>query len=124
MVEQTTKMICITCPVGCALEVTHDGTTVTNVTGNTCKKGIDYARSELTDPRRMVATTVRVRGGLHPLLPVYTAAAVPKPKIFDLLAALRAIELEAPVRMGEVVLADAVGTGIDVIASRDMPAAQ
>ena len=123
MVEQVTKMICITCPVGCALEVTHEGTTVINVTGNTCKKGIDYAKGELTDPRRMVATTVKVHGGRHPLVPVYTAAPVPKPLIFDLLAALRTVELEAPVHMGEVVLANALGTGVDVVASRDMPVA-
>lgn len=123
MAEQMTKMICITCPVGCALEVTHEGTTVIDVTGNACKKGIAYAEGELTDPRRMVATTVKVRGGLHPLVPVYTAAPVPKPKIFDLLAALRKVELAAPVHLGEVVLADALGTGVDVVASRDMPAA-
>ncbi len=123
MLEQTTRMICITCPVGCALEVTHDGTTVTKVEGNSCKKGIDYAQGELSDPRRMVATTVRVRGGLHPLVPVYTTAPIPKPRIFDLLAALRKVELEAPVRLGQVVLENALGSGVDVVASRDMPAA-
>ncbi len=123
MLEQTTAMICITCPVGCALEVTHDGTTVIRVAGNACKKGVGYAQDELTNPRRMVATTVRVRGGLHPLVPVYTAAPVPKPLIFDLLALLRRVELEAPVRLGQVVLENALGTGVDVVASRDMPAA-
>lgn len=123
MATQTTRMICITCPVGCGLEVTHEGQTILQVTGHTCKRGIDYAQNELTDPRRMVATTVRVRGGLHPLVPVYTAAPIPKPLIFGLLAALRELELEAPVRSGQVVLANALGTGIDVVASRDMPAA-
>jgi CxxC motif-containing protein len=121
--EKTSKMICITCPVGCTLEVTHDGSTITRLVGNSCKKGIGYAQTELTDPRRMVASTVRVQGGLHPLLPVYTATPIPKPLIFDLLSELRRIELKAPVHLGQVVLRNALGTGIDVIASRDMPEA-
>lgn len=120
---QTTKLICITCPMGCTLQVTHEGKTVLSVTGEGCKRGIEYAERELSDPRRMVATTVRVRGGLHPLVPVYTASPFPKPLIFDLLAELRKIELEAPVKEGQVVLANALGTGIDVVASRDMPRA-
>jgi CxxC motif-containing protein len=123
MAEETSTMICITCPVGCALEVTHDGSTITRVVGHSCKKGIDYAQTELTDPRRMLASTVRVRGGLHPLVPVCTAAPMPKPLIFDLLAELRRVELEAPVRLGQVVLENALGTGIDVVASRDLPRA-
>jgi CxxC motif-containing protein len=120
--EEKTKMLCITCPKGCTLEVTHDGQTVLRVEGNACKRGIDYAGAEMVDPRRMVATTVKVSGGTHPLMPVYTREPFPKPHIFDLLAALRQIELHAPVAMGQVVLADAFGTGVDIIASRDMPA--
>ncbi len=117
----TREMICIVCPVGCRLKVTHEGGQVLKVEGNACPRGEEHARRELTDPRRMVATTVKVRGGLHPLVPVYTASPFPKPRIFELLAALRRVELTAPVRMGQVVLADALGTGVDVIASRDMP---
>lgn len=69
----------------------------------------------------MVATTVRVRHGMHNLVPVYTVQPFPKPKIFDLLQALRNLEIEAPVAMAQVILADALGTGIDVITSRAMP---
>ncbi len=117
----TEKMICITCPMGCSLEVTREGQTLLSVDGNTCKRGEDYARRELTDPRRMVATTVRMKNGVHPLAPVYTASAFPKPRLFELLEALRDIELEAPVAMGQVVLANALDTGIDILASREMP---
>jgi len=117
----TEKMICITCPMGCSVEVTREGQTLLSVDGNTCKRGEDYVRRELTDPRRMAATTVRVKGGIHPLVPVYTAQAFPKPRIFDLLDALRQVELEAPVALGQVVLANALDTGIDVLASREMP---
>jgi CxxC motif-containing protein len=123
MSEITEEMICITCPMGCTLQVTHDGETLINVEGNTCKRGIAYVKDELTDPRRMVATTVRVKNGLHPLVPVYTEAAFPKPQIFDLLAKTREIEIEAPVKINQVVLENALGTGIDILASRDMPPA-
>ena len=117
--EEMVKMICITCPKGCTLEVKKDGSTVIEVKQG-CKRGHDYVRAELTDPRRMVATTVQVKGGTHPLLPVYTSHAFPKPKIEQLLAILRQVELEAPVIMGQVVLENALETGINIVASRDM----
>ena len=122
MAEETSNLICITCPMGCALSVTHEGKTVLSVEGNQCKWGKDYAAQELSDPRRMVTTTVRVRGGLHPLLPVYTAAPIPKPLIFELLNVLREMELQSPVHAGDIVLANALGTGVNVRASRAMPA--
>ena len=119
MIENDT-LICITCPMGCSLAVTREGRTVVKVTGNHCNRGPRYAQAELTDPRRMVATTVKARGGAKPLLPVYTAAPFPKGRIFELLAELRDLEVIAPVRADQVVLADALGTGIDVLASRDL----
>lgn len=124
MAEKITKMICVICPVGCSLQVTHEGDMVTEVEGNACKRGVEYARTELTDPRRMVATTVKVHGGRHPLVPVYTAAPFPKPLIFDLLSALRRVELQAPVKVNQVVVRNALGTGVNVVASRDLPAGQ
>ncbi len=78
---------------------------------------------ELQDPRRMVAFTVRVKGGLHSLVPVYTRKAFPKPLIPQLAQVLRQVEVPAPVEINQVVLEDALGTGIDVEASRDMPTA-
>lgn len=121
MVKEAKELICITCPMGCTLDVTHEGDTIVEVDGATCKRGLDYAEEELTDPRRMVTTTVRVVGGLHPLLPVYTSAPIPKTRIFGLLEAIRKAEVEAPVRVGDVVLEDVVDTDVDVLASRDMP---
>ncbi len=116
---EMTKVICITCPKGCTLEVTRDGDTIVKVQAG-CKRGEQYAQRELTDPRRMIATTVRITGATHPLLPVYTGAPFPKPRIPELVNELRQLEVQAPVRMGQVVLEDALGTGIDIIASRDM----
>ncbi|HEX7432212.1 MAG TPA: DUF1667 domain-containing protein [Anaerolineaceae bacterium] len=122
MTEETIKLICITCPKGCTLQVDRDGKTVIEVRGAGCKRGPDYVKAELTDPRRMVASTVKVKGGLHPLIPVYTSAPFPKPKIFDLLAKLRQLEVTAPVTGGQVILENALETGINVIASRVMHA--
>ena len=119
--EETSQIICITCPKGCSLEVTHTGATVVKVNQG-CKRGQEYVQRELSDPRRMVASTVRIQGGSHPLLPVYTAEPFPKPRIAALMDALRNIELRAPVSLGEVVLADALGSGVDILASRSMPA--
>ena len=118
--ETTTQIICITCPKGCTLDVTREGETVLRVKPG-CKRGHEYVKRELVDPRRMVATTVRVQGGIHPLLPVATAAPFPKPRILELMATLRQVELQAPVRMGQPILPNALDTGIDILASRDMP---
>jgi CxxC motif-containing protein len=119
MVTERERIICITCPKGCTLEVDREGNTVVNVIGG-CKRGQEYARQELLDPRRKVATTVRISGAIHPLLPVYTSAAFPKPKIPELLALLRQINVSAPVQTNQVIFEDALGTGINILASRDM----
>lgn len=113
------KVICVTCPKGCTLEVNTDGETVIAVLGG-CKRGHEYAKQELTDPRRMVASSVRVHGGIHPLLPVYTSAPFPKPRIPELLKALREVEISAPVKLEQPILENVLGTGINVLASREM----
>ena len=113
------KVICVTCPKGCTLAVTRDGQTVLKVE-NGCKRGHEYSRQELVDPRRMVASSVRIRGALHPLLPVYTSAPFPKPRIPELLTLLRNIELQAPVNLDQVLLENVLGTEINIHASREM----
>jgi CxxC motif-containing protein len=120
---ETDKVICITCPKGCRLDVTREGDTILKVDNCGCKRGEEYVKAELTDPRRMVATTVKIKGGVHPLLPVYTAKPFPKPRIRELLNALQQVELKTPVGMGDVVVKDALGTGIDILASREMKSA-
>lgn len=120
MVEES-ELICVTCPKGCTLKVVHEGNQVIEILESGCKRGKEYAICELTDPRRMVASSVKVLKGLHPLVPVYTASAFPKPLIPQLSKTLRKIELTAPVKINQVVLANALGTGIDILASRDMP---
>lgn len=120
MVEKR-KLICISCPVGCELEVTLDGDKIINVEDNACKLGLDYAEQEIFDPRRMVASTVKVKNGFHPLVPVYTEHPIPKPMINDILGEIRKVEIEAPVEQNQVVIEDVLNTGINIIASRNMP---
>jgi CxxC motif-containing protein len=117
----TSEIICVACPKGCALNIKHEGGEVLEIFGAGCKRGKDYAICELQDPRRMVASTVKVQGGVHPLVPVYTREAFPKPLIPQLAKKLREVEVPAPVKINQVVLKDALGSGIDIIASRDMP---
>ena len=117
--NKETNIICVACPKGCRLRINYQGETVI-ISEQGCKRGEKYAIQEMTDPRRMVATTVRIKSHSHPLLPVYTSAPIPKAKILPLLTELRKINLDAPVKMGQVVLKDFQGTGIDMLASRDM----
>ena len=117
--SEETKIICIACPKGCRLRINRQGETIV-ASEQGCKRGEQYAIQEMTDPHRMVATTIRIQNSSHPLLPVYTSAPIPKGKIQFLLKELRKINLSAPVKMGQVVLKDALGTGIDVLASRDI----
>ena len=118
---ETSEIICVARPKGCTLQVKHEGKEALEIIGAGCRRGKDYAICELQDPRRMVASTVKVKGGLHPLVPVYTREGFPKPLIPQLAQKLREVEVPAPVKINQVVLADALGTGIDIIASRDMP---
>ena len=111
---------CIMCPMGCELRATVEDGVVRSVTGNQCPRGAKYARDEITVPRRMLTTTVRIAGGVLPLLPVVSAAPLPKGRILDCACALRNVTATAPVRAGDVVAADILGLGVDIVASRDM----
>lgn len=117
---QTRTLTCIRCPRGCAVTVTlDDAGAVTSVTGNSCRRGDQYARAEVTHPVRSVTTTVPVRGSATArVVSVKTASEVPKGKVADVMAALAHVEAEAPVAIGDVVLADVAGTGVDVVATR------
>ena len=110
------KMICINCPRGCELDVeqTADGTVT--VTGNACPRGEDYGRSELVNPTRMVTGLVRV-AGLRKPLPVKTKTAIPKGKIDATLFALHQTTVQLPVAIGDVVIPEVAGTGVDVVAT-------
>lgn len=120
MSVETKQLNCINCPLGCLLTVTLEDGKITKVTGNTCPRGKKYAHQELTDPQRMLTSTVRIEGGELPLLPVVSKTTLPKGKILDCAAALRSVEVKAPVHTGDVIVKDILGLGVDIVASRDM----
>ena len=113
--------LCIGCPLGCRVEVEDRGGEIVEVRGQSCKKGDLFARQEHVDPRRVVTTTVAVQGGVWARLPVKTQGDVPKGVVVDVCRMLHGLTLAAPVTMGQVIVADVLGTGVDVVASRDLP---
>ena len=117
---ETKDLTCIGCPLGCSLVVTMENNEVTSVTGNTCPRGDAYARKEVTNPTRIVTSTVRVNGGNLPMVSCKTKEDIPKGKIFEVTEALKSITLEAPVHIGDVVLSNVAGTGVDVIATKNV----
>ena len=102
--------------MGCPLTVKMENGEVVSVTGNTCKRGDIYARKEVTNPTRIVTSTVRITGGSEAMGSVKTKEDIPKGKIFDCVKALKNIEVAAPVHIGDVLVKDVAGTGVDVIA--------
>jgi len=110
-------LTCIGCPRGCAITAVP-GAEGYEISGYTCKRGLDYAKKELTRPERTVTSTVRVSGGEAPVVSVRTAADVPKDAIFRVMAAINAITVAAPVEIGDVLTADIAGTGVALTATK------
>ena len=114
------ELTCISCPLGCPLKVETDNEgKVLSVTGNTCKRGEDYGRREVTAPTRTVTSTVRLKGGTGPVVSVRTRQDVPNSKIFAVMEEIRRTVVTAPVHIGEVVIPNIAGTGVDLIATAD-----
>ena len=117
---ETRKLTCIGCPMGCQLTVTMDNGEVTEVTGNTCKRGDVYARKEVTNPTRIVTSTVPVNGGRIAMVSCKTKSDIPKDKIFDCMKAIEGVSVNAPVHIGDVIVKNVCGTGVDVIATKEV----
>ena len=111
-------LTCIGCPMGCQLEVTLDNGVVTEVTGNTCKRGYLYACNEVRTPVRTVTSTVRVEGGVSDRVSCKTKEPVPKIKVFEVMEAINKASCKAPVAIGDVLIEDCAGTGIPVVATK------
>lgn len=111
------ELTCIVCPRGCRLQV--DEKTL-QVTGNACPRGIPYAQSELTDPRRTLCTTVRTDSKEYPRLPVKTATTIPKDQLMAAMAVINELTVKLPVKMGDVLIADLLGTGAALVATRSL----
>lgn len=114
------ELICIGCPMGCPLTVELEGSEVKSVTGHTCKRGDVYARKEVTNPTRIVTSTVKVEGGKADMVSVKTREDIPKGRIFDCVRALKGVTIQAPVHIGDVVVPDVAGTGVDMVATKQV----
>ena len=114
------NVTCTVCPLGCAIEATIDGENIT-VKGNTCKRGDAYARTEITNPVRSLATTVKVNGGIYNVVPCKSAGALPKDKIMECMEAINKAEVNAPVKLGDVLVENILGTGINIVATNHCP---
>lgn len=112
------ELTCIGCPMGCNLNVTIEENGGITVTGNTCPKGAEYAKNEVTDPRRTVTSTVVVNNGKT--LSVKTKQEIPKNKIMDCVLALRGVVATVPVHIGDVIVSNVADTGIDIVATKDV----
>ena len=117
------EITCINCPVGCRMQVTLENGQVTAVTGNTCKRGYEYALQESVAPCRMVTAVVEVEDSPLPVS-VKTRTSIPKERIFDCMTELSRLKLHAPIHLGDVICPNVCGTGVDVIATRDVLTSQ
>ena len=119
-------LTCIICPMGCSLEITgeqkEDLFEVSSVTGNNCRRGEEYAKKELNFPTRTLTTTIAVTGSSLKLVPVKTAGEIPKDMLLKAMEVIRRAKCKAPVKCGDVLLYDLLGTGVKVVACADAPA--
>lgn len=111
------ELTCINCPMGCLLTVTMNGDEIVDISGYTCPRGKTYAKKEVTNPTRIVTSTVKVIGGKAERVSCKTQCDIPKNKIMEVMREINAAVVKAPVVIGEVLITDVAGTGVDVIAT-------
>ena len=119
------SLTCIICPMGCSMEVEVETNAsgqkkVLSVKDNGCKRGEQYAAKELQNPTRTLTTTIKVEGGALPLVPVKTAGEVPKASLLQCMEVVRRASCKAPVKRGDVLIYDLLGTGVNVVACADI----
>lgn len=111
------ELICICCPRGCHLKVNIEEN---KVTGNSCKRGESYGLNEVTNPVRVVTTTVKINNGEIDVLPVKTKGEIPKSLIFKCMDVLKNIEVNAPIKIGDIIVENILDTGIDIVSCRNL----
>ena len=120
--ESTRTLTCIGCPLGCQITVSMQGEEIVSVTGNTCPRGDKYARSEVTNPVRTVTSIVRVDNGEIAMVSVKTASDIPKAMIFDIMKEIDSARVNAPVKIGDVIIPNICNSGVDLIATKNVAA--
>jgi CxxC motif-containing protein len=121
MAAEKKHFVCVVCPVGCEVDVVHDGSRIISTEGNKCEKSEEFVRQELIEPMRILTTTVRIQGSRWPVIPVRTDKSVPKRLFPRIMKRLARIKLQAPVNMLDIVAGDVLHTGVNIIATRTMP---
>jgi len=111
------ELTCIGCPMGCMVTVELNGGEIISVSGHTCPRGEIYAKKEVTAPTRIVTSTVKVTGGSRERVSCKTASDIPKDRIAAVMADINAAAVKAPVRIGDVLIENAAGTGVNIIAT-------
>lgn len=113
----TTKLVCICCPLGCNLSVIESLPEYL-ITGNKCPRGKRYAVEELTAPKRVLTSTVKLTHGSYPVIPVKTDRPIPKEKIFTIMSILASVTVASPINMGDVIIENVAGTGANIVATK------
>jgi len=119
MSSKVYRFTCIICPLGCALEVEIENGKVKEVKGYTCKRGKDWAIEEVTNPKRVVMSVIKVKNGNMPTVSVKTDKPIPKAKIPELMKLLADLEVEGPVKVGQVILENPLGLDTKIVATRE-----
>jgi len=113
-------MICIGCPLGCPLTVDYNQKIVQKISGNRCSLGSQYAEKELFNPERTLTTTVKVKNGHLPLVSVKTNTPIPKKCIYDAMNLLAKIEVEAPIKIGDIIIQNLFDTSASIVATKNI----
>ena len=109
-------LVCIVCPKGCKLSIDEMG----EVFGASCKRGVDFAKTELASPKRTVCSTVSTTFSHRPVLPVRTSGEIPKDKIFAFMDFVKTVKVDKAVKCGEVLAENILGLNVNLIATDDL----
>lgn len=119
--SQVENFTCIGCPVGCPLQLTHEGKEIIEIHGNECNRGAKYARQEFIDPRRSLSTTVAIEGARWKRLPVKVTGSIPKDRVMEAARIIHGLSVKAPVSRGQILLTALLGDpDVQVVATRTM----
>jgi CxxC motif-containing protein len=120
MARESKHFTCVICPIGCEIDVQLEDGNVVSMEGNKCEKSEEFVLQELKEPMRILTTTVRIKGAKWAMLPVRTDEPIPRRLLFKVIEELANIEMQAPVKVSDVIISDIAGTGANIVATRNM----
>ncbi len=118
---KTHTFTCIKCPLSCRIELAEEEGKILDIKGHTCPQGVKYATDEFTNPVRTLTTTVCIDNGILPVLPVRSENPIPRKMIPQCIKVLTTLKVQAPVMCGDIICENILNTGVDIVASRDLP---